>query len=222
MQRFAILKTPMQEAIRSTKANAISLDHTFRFSKYVQNQTSWGQNYEKASTALLLVLNENGYVVDYRLTAGQSLKEKCVSDMLHDLKQSSPDISLVMTDNCCQSRQIICDVFDEADIKLDLFHGINRVIRSIPKKEVGKKTRFPFNKRLTNCFRQKDDHGGDRMKDTATAQEIVQNLNKLIQSYEDKLPENSISELKALRDKHSECLASIPKGMGTNKNENLH
>ena len=60
------------------------------------------------------------------------------------------------------------------------------------------------------------------MKDTATAQEIVQNLNKLIQSYEDKLPENSISELKALRVKHFECLASIPKGMGTNKNENLH
>ena len=222
MQRFAILKTPMQEAIRSTKANAISLDHTFCFSKYVQNQTSLGQNYEKASTALLLVLNENGDVVDFCLTGSQSLKEKCVTDMLHDLKQSSPNISLVMTDNCFQSRQIICEVFDKADIKLDLFHGINRVIRSIPKKEVGKRIQFPFNKKLTNCFRQNDDHGRNRMKETATAGEIRQNLDKLIQSYEDKLPENSIRELKTLREKHLDCLASIPKGMGTNRNENLH
>ena len=35
MQRFAILKKPMLKALRSTKANCLSLDHTFRISKFI-------------------------------------------------------------------------------------------------------------------------------------------------------------------------------------------
>ena len=222
MQRFAILKKPMLKALRSTKANCLSLDHTFRISKFIQVQTSKGQNYEKATCALLLALNEKGDVVDFRLTKTESLKEDSVLDMLHDLKQVSPNIKLIMTDNCCHSRQILNDIFEEADIKLDLFHGLNRVIRSIPKKEVSKKIRFPFNKKLSHCTCQEDDHGSERLKETATANEIKQNLDKLISTYEDKLPATSIKELKTLKDKHAQCLASIPRGMGTNRNENLH
>ena len=74
-----------------------------------------------------------------------------------------------MTDNCCQCRQILTDIFETALIKLDLFHGLNRVIRSVPKKSVDKKIRSGFFIKVRNCVRQSDDHGKKRTKETASA-----------------------------------------------------
>ena len=60
MQRFSVMKLQMIQALHSTIATSLSLDHTFRFNKKVQIQISRGQNYEKAGNSLLLVLNEVG------------------------------------------------------------------------------------------------------------------------------------------------------------------
>ena len=62
----------------------------------VKIQSAKGQNYQKAFGALLLVVNEKGDVVDFIATAGQSLKDDSVQEMLHSIKDKSPDISLIM------------------------------------------------------------------------------------------------------------------------------
>ena len=222
MLRFSLTKMPMLNALRSTAASSLSLDHTFRISKYVKIQSSKGHNFQKAYSALLLVLNEKGDVVDFRLTEGQSLKDDSVTDMLMNLKSVSPSIEIIMTDNCCQCRHILQNIFEDADIKLDLWHGLNRVSRTLLKKNISKKQRFQFNRRLRNCFRQEDDHGKTRYKETPTAPQINENIDKLINMFENVIPAATIKELKILQEKHTQCLASIPKGMGTNRNENLH
>ena len=60
------------------------------------------------------------------------------------------------------------------------------------------------------------------MRDTCTATEIHRNLEQIFTSFEDVIPKTTIKELKILQEKHIHCLASIPKGFGTNRNEALH
>ena len=81
MLRYSIMKIPMLNALRSTIASSISLDHTFKLSKYITIQSSKGHNFEKAYSALLIVLNEKGDVVDFRLTVGQSFKDDSVNEI---------------------------------------------------------------------------------------------------------------------------------------------
>ena len=85
------------------------------------------------------MLNEKGDVVDFRLTVGQSLKDDSVNEMLYDLKKVSANINLIMTDNCCQCRQLLQEIFDDKEVKLDLWHGVNRLNTYSSEKECRKR-----------------------------------------------------------------------------------
>ena len=45
MQKYNLEKESMIEIINSTEANSLSLDHTFKFSKFVTIQSSWGHHH---------------------------------------------------------------------------------------------------------------------------------------------------------------------------------
>ena len=147
MLKFNSCKKAMIRALKTaTNATMISLDHTFRFSKFVTIQSSKGHNFKKAFSALLLVVNENGEVVDFMPTADQSLKTPSVTEMLHNINDRCPNINLVMADNCCQSRSCLVDVFENSIVKLDLWHALNRVRRTLLRKNVLKVDRIRFNR----------------------------------------------------------------------------
>ena len=221
MQKYNLEKESMIEIINSTEANSLSLDHTFKFSKFVTIQSSRGHHYSKAFSALLIVMNENGEIVSFKPTVGESMKDEAVTKMLEDIKIISPNINIKMTDNCCHIKQILNDIFPGAKVKLDLWHAMSRVQKSL-KKTLKKCDRFRFNKQLSNCFRQSDDQGKKRLRETSSEEEIREKLNKLKTDWISLVPSATIKEIELLMDKHSSCLAGIPKGYGTNKNESLH
>ena len=72
------------------------------------------------------------------------------------------------------------------------------------------------------CFRQNDDHGTERTKETCSTRSIIKNLEALLLKWETFLPKVTVKEIVKLKDKHAKCLSGIPKGFGTNKNEALH
>ena len=127
MLKYNREKESMIKIINGTEAQSLTLDHTFKFSKYVTIQSSTGHHFSKAFSALLIVLNEKSEVVSFKPTVGESMKDDSVTDMLLGIKAVSPNIDLIMTDNCCHIRQILNEVYPEATIKLDLWHAFNQV-----------------------------------------------------------------------------------------------
>ena len=81
-------------------------------------QSSQGHHFSKAYSALLIVMNEKGEVVAFIPTVGESMKEEAVTKVLKEIKNESPDINLIMTDNCCHIEQILKEIFPQAKIKL--------------------------------------------------------------------------------------------------------
>ena len=77
--------------------------------------------------SVFIVLNEDGDVVAWQFTKTTSLEE--VKPLLLKLKKRIQNESLVInTDNCCQVRQQIQDIFGQGVVvKLDLFHAVQRV-----------------------------------------------------------------------------------------------
>ena len=169
MLKYKQQKEAMKEFIENTEAASISMDHTFKLSKCVTIPFSKGHSYSKACAALLIILNEKGDVISFKLTVDESLKDESVSQMFLKVKEISPHISLVMVDNCCHVRNIIQEVFDEADVKLDLFHGFSRVTRTLAKKNIPRREKNLFKSQFKDCFRQKDDLGNSRLKPTCSS-----------------------------------------------------
>ena len=182
MLKFNVEKDSMIRFIKSTTAHSIALDHTFKLSRFVIVPSSMGHNFSKAFAAALFILNEKGEVISFKPTVTESLKDETVIEMLHEIKQVSPEISLVMVDNCCHSRNTIKEVFENAEVKLDIWHGGERARRTVLKKNVSRANRLKFNKELSNCFKCKSDRGGKRLKETPSAEEIAKNLEKLKKS----------------------------------------
>ena len=98
---------------------------------------------------------------------------------------------------------------DEIEVKLDTFHAkqvctflqlnlqlhlnifwtlfLQRIIRSIKNDTFsGKSKGFKmfFHKKIRLLFRRKDDRDEERLKETATAEEIVTNIDALLEEYE--------------------------------------
>ena len=124
----------------------------------------------------------------------------------------------MIEDNCCQSRSILQEVFgDDVPIKLDLWHSQNRVQKSMLNKNMAKADRFAFNRQLSHCFRHTNNKGRYRNETTLDEAQIIQNLNTLLTNWSENISPKTKKEIITLRDKHSVCLADIPKGMDTNR-----
>lgn len=137
-------------------------------------------------------------------------------------------IESVYVDNCCHVSKKLKLIFGpDVNVKLDLFHAVQRVLRTVS-------NRHPlysrFLKELRHCFRQSGDNIKERTMNTPSATEISNNLKSLnsrwdILTYKEKRLLNSKTQ-KEINNLiiHAEkgCLSDIPPGAGTAKNENLH
>ena len=133
-----------------------------------------------------------------------------------------------MVDNCCNIKGKLSEVFgDNAKLKLDLFHAIQRIGKKMPK-------RHPLFSLcmvdLKLVFRKPTDLGHSRSSDTPDAQTILANLNSFTKKW---IPcevggwkiinEYVLKEINSLKVHITRgCLSEIPVGAGTNRNERLH
>ena len=134
----------------------------------------------------------------------------------------------VYVDNCCSLRNKLTDIMGaNIIVKLDLFHAVQRITRTLSKKH-------PFFLQcicdLKLVFRQPCDLGQERKLPTPTCEVISKNLDTFLTKWETctngdcRLVSEKTKKEVVLLKKHISkgCLSGIPTGAGTTKNEAFH
>ena len=129
-------------------------------------------------------------------------------------------------DDCCKVRALYQSVFLGVKVKLDLFHGVQRLTgtRSIPK---GTEFAKRFSKEFGQIFCSNGDLGDRRTLPTPNPKILNENLNNFLKCWKHTLEDNNIvktqTEIGNLR-KHKDngCLSDIKPEEGTECNESLH
>lgn len=209
----------MKELASTSKK--ISCDHTFKVSKYIGARRGGDNKFVKQFHNLFIILNEKREVVSWRLTRTTAFEE--IRELLEDLSREQ-QINKVIVDDCCKVRAQYQVVLTEAEVKLDLFHAVQRVTKSVPKgTEFSKK----FSKEFGNLFRANGDCGTVRKLPTPSPQVIERNLDNFLKRWERFLNlhemRGTVSEIERLRGHiRKGCLSGLEPGEGTEANESLH
>jgi hypothetical protein len=108
-------------------ADMISCDHIF---KSVQDG-AWINQYN----SIFCILNEQGEIINWQFTKSEGFDE--VKDMFLDTKERTKDNSLkfICIDNCCKCRSLLTDIFLDVSIKQDLFHAVQRFVKTSKKRD---------------------------------------------------------------------------------------
>ena len=208
----------------------LRLDHTFKVASnigYLRSDGKWVTLYE----TIFIVLNEEGVVVSWQFTKSTSLEE--VKPLLLALKEriELPERTplTIYVDNCCHVRKQLQEIFgNDVLVKLDLFHAVQRITRSMSKQH----TFFlscvhDFKMSLRNPV----DLGKRRTMHTPDSTVINRNIDQFMSAWS-RVQDSSTSsiitskvakqvQLLQAHISHG-CLSNIEPGGGTNYNEALH
>lgn len=71
----------------------------------------------------------------WRLTRSTDLNE--IDDLVLDLNEretiSGETLDMILVDDCCHVRNFYHRYFQQASVKLEIFHAVQRIVRTIPK-----------------------------------------------------------------------------------------
>lgn len=207
----------------------LSCDHTFKVASnigYLREDKKWIRQYN----AVFFVLNNEGKVISWQFTSGTSFAEieMLLKNLKHRFETLGAKIQKITVDNCCQWRKKIQEVFgNSTNVCLDVFHAVQRVSRTLPKKH-----NF-FHQCINDLglvFRASGDIGIRRCKPTPLPNEMLSNMNQFVDKWKDcqysgeiLLNEKMRIEIEKLKVHIQKgCLSSIEAGCGTNRNEALH
>ncbi|PFX11080.1 hypothetical protein AWC38_SpisGene25459, partial [Stylophora pistillata] len=223
LDRFEETRLLYREEMEKIEASSLSLDHTFKVGKNIGCYRDTDGRYVKQFGFLLLLLNENREIVDWRLTKSTGYSE--VKNLLRDVKSRNRlKLKAVHVDNCCQSRKQIQDIMEDVPVKLDLFHAIQRVTNMVPK---GNEFSRTFCKEFSLVFRQDGDLGDERKMKTPDASVMSKNLDTFCERWKTFLASEIYEPLsneivKLRRHINNDCLSDIEPGAGTAGNERIH
>jgi len=127
--------------------DSISFDHTFKIASnigYLREDKKWISVYD----SLLLVLNGEGKVLSWQFTKGTSFLE--ITNLLQDIaKRAQGQLKIIYVDDCCKLRNKIREIFgDNITVKLDLFHAVQHITKTLSKKQ----SFSPMCTRFEACF----------------------------------------------------------------------
>ena len=216
----------LQEMASIPIGESISFDHTFKIASNIGYAREDKNGYH-SMIQCFFVLNDKGQVLTWQLTKGASFAE--VAMLLQSLdKRPSDKLKTVYVDDCCKLQNKIKNIFGpHVSVKLDRFHALQRITKTIPKKHVHASQ---FLKELSLVFRSEEDCGDKRLFPTPSAEKLLENLDKFMTKWQKNdhekatlcIPE-TVSALQRLQ-RHMQlgCLSNIPVGAVTNRNEQLH
>lgn len=173
--------------------------------------------------SVFIILNENGEVVDWRLTKSTAFQE--IDDMLISLNErmclTGKSISMICIDDCCKNRNKYEGIFPDAEIKLDIFHASQRVLQTLKSGHFLLKTQF--GKEFGLILRQNNNLGERRTKDTPDNVGIEANLDIFLGKWKNVpsscLTLETLREVENLRAQIKKgCLSGIPPEFGTERN----
>lgn len=83
----------------------------------------------KLFKCVFIVIGEGGHILHWKFTRGESFEE--VRDIFIQLKERLQARSVVI-DNYCKWKSSLTAIFPDVDIRLDLFHAVQRFFKTIP------------------------------------------------------------------------------------------
>lgn len=228
MADFDTKKAIYQNEMKKVTGCAISCDHTFRVSKNI-GMVRPGNNdkFVEQFKNLFIILNEDGKVVDWQLTKTTAFKELRGVFLRYKtrLQRANKKLELICVDDCCKVRHKYESIFGDTPVKLDLYHACQRICKTVS--HVKHPLAGSFRKEFGLIFRQDNDLGETRLRETPSSEKIMLNLNSFINRWNtlanSPLSEDTMCEIEKLK-KHitNGCLSGLPPGFGTEKNERLH
>ena len=225
---FDTKKEVYQNEMKKVIGSAISCDHTFRVSNNIGMVRPGNDNkFVTQFNNLFIVLNEEGKVVDWRLTKTTAFEE--IRDVLQQyklrLEKANKKLELICVDDCCKVRKMYQSIFENTPVKLDLYHACQRVCKTVSNNK--HPLAASFQKEFGLIFRQDNDQGERRLRETPSPEKISQNLNCFTNRWssltQSPFTDETMAEIEKLK-KHivKGCLSELPPGFGTEKNERLH
>lgn len=210
--------------------NTISFDHTFKVAAnigFLREDNVWVPQYD----SLFMVMNSKGQVITWQLTKGTSFVqiEPLLSDLHHRANQQKQQLQMVYIDDCCKLRNKIQSVFGtDVSVKLDVFHAVQRITKTLPKRHVLRKQCI---QNLRQVFRKDGDSAEKRISHTPSPPVMLKNMESFVDNWKEAKDQtgkrlftsdtfNAVNNLK--RHIAAGCLSDIPPGGGTNHNERFH
>ena len=115
---------------------------------------------------LYIVLNEEGKIVDWRLTKTTSFEE--ITEVLQQcqscLMQANKKLELICVDDCCKVQNKYESVFQSTPVKLDLYHTCQSVCKTVT--HVDHPLAESFRKEFGLIFRYDNDQEETRLHET--------------------------------------------------------
>lgn len=220
----------LREMVSITVGDTISFDHTFKMAAnigFVREDKVWVPQYN----SLFIVMNKDGKIVTWQLTKGTGFNE--IEELLRDLHNRAETqqcrIETVYIDDCCKLRKKIKEILgNNTAVKLDLFHAIQRVTRTLSKRHE-QTQRCLLDLRLV--FRTDGDSGEKRMSHTPSPDIMLKKMEIFVDHWKHTKDSrgkelftqdtfHAIENLK--RHINAGCLSQIPPEGGTNRNERFH
>ena len=212
--------------MKRVTATALSCDHTFKISRNIGLVREEDNKFITQFNQLFIALNERGEVLAWKPTKSTSFSE--IEDVLLDVKTrlelADSKLDVICVDDCCRVRNKYQLIFPDVEVKLDVFHACQRVVRTIsPTNALYRDILKDF----SQIFREDDDQGELRVKSTPKNHKIERNLNTFLERWTNvpssPLTRSALQEIENLRCHIAKgCLSDIPAGYGTEKNERLH
>jgi hypothetical protein len=135
----------------------------------------------KQFESVLFVLDQRGFITSFAIGRTKALSH--FRGTLEEISQRSPNLQRILTgnkhtafayseyvsisiyyvvfiftDNCCADRGVLQDIFGlHVEIKLDPFHGIQRITMAVKKKDMSLPDRKAFFCDVRNVIRRKED-----------------------------------------------------------------
>ena len=107
----------------------IFCDHTFKSAANIGFVRESDGKWIKLFKCVFIVIGEGGHILHWKFTRGESFEE--VRDIFIQLKERLQARGVVI-DNCCKWKSSLTAISRDVDIGLDLFHAVQRFLKTIP------------------------------------------------------------------------------------------
>ena len=219
LHNFEKNKRIYAKAMNCLTLTSLSCHHTFKISRNVGLVREIDKKFVTQFQQLFICLNELGQVVAWRLTKSTAFGEiEDLASLERRNSETGSKLELVCVDDCCHVANEYHSIFPNAAVKLDLFHACQRVTKTFLRQNALHKD---ITKDFVQVFRQDDDLGEKRTKNTADKEKTEKNLNSFVDRWSNipysPITEATYSEIKNLQQHvRKGCLSASPLDVALN------
>ena len=215
------IKASITNFFLATRCRILSCDHTFKVSEHIGIVQDSDSAFVNQFQNLYVALNQNGEVLTWKLTTSTELKQ--INHIILDFKErfsiSGDKLDMILVDDCCRVRNFCQWYFPLVQVKLHMFHAVQRIVKTLPKGTVESEK---FAKEVGLLFHRGGDIGEEKMFATPDPNCIESNMVQLLFKWRGKLSVATVNAIENLRHHvRKGCISEIPPSAGTTLNERL-